>query len=54
VNFNRGLGEVYLALGDLNRAKEAFSLSMKAFEEVGDQIAVLEVQKLVESLSGTG
>ncbi|AFY96958.1 tetratricopeptide repeat protein [Chamaesiphon minutus] len=49
----RGLGEVYLALGNLSRAKEEFLFSMKAFEQAGDKIAVLEVQKLVEALTGT-
>jgi hypothetical protein len=50
----RGLGEVYLALDNLSRAKEEFLFSMKAFEQAGDQIAVLEVQELVEALTGTG
>ncbi|NJK48779.1 tetratricopeptide repeat protein [Candidatus Gracilibacteria bacterium] len=43
----RGIGEVYLRLGKFVRAKEAFSLSIKAFERVGDDRAVLEVQELI-------
>lgn len=51
---HRGFGEIYLALGDLKRAQEQLLLSLKAFEQVGDRIAVLEIHKLVESLSGIG
>ena len=49
----RGLGEVYVALGDFNRAKENFSLSIRVFEQLGDKIAALEVQKLAARLPGT-
>lgn len=44
----RGLGEVYAALGDFDKAKKNFSFSLKAFEQAGDRFAALEVKKLID------
>ena len=47
---HRGLGEVYLALSDRTTATAEFSLSLEAFEKIGDAIAASEVQTVLREL----
>jgi len=50
----RGLGEIYAALDEHDRARTCFSLSGQAFEQAGDQVAAEEVRRFAMALGCTG
>ena len=50
----RGLGEIYAALDEHDRARTCFSLSRQAFEQASDQVAAEEVRRFDMALLKSG